>query len=361
MKAIPCLRLKEIFVESLRCHQKGMWRFSPGMNLITGANGCGKTTILEAVSLMAHGRSFRAMRDPGLVRWGDQQFRLHGVWRRYGPVKVWVHGQHGQVKVKLQGRMVRKLSDLAHTLPVLIDAPQARRVVDGTAGERRHWLNAMIMACHDNYIEYYRRYLRSLSQRSLLLRKRMHDSTQLEAWEVQIVSHGRTVMRMRRDLLEAMEPILEDYARLMDAQLNVELINSAPDDENEWLNMLKKRREVDAGTGGSRTGPHCDQLRILYGGRDIRQVGARGQQRLAAMVLRLAEWELHRHYKGLAPQLLLDDCLEALDSMRQQRLLECLHATGAQVLLTAPNQVRVPAGVDIHVQQLMSGCIEEAA
>ncbi|MDX8411458.1 MAG: DNA replication and repair protein RecF [Mariprofundaceae bacterium] len=361
MATIPCLRLQEIYVESLRCHQKGMWRFSPGMNLITGANGCGKTTILEAISLMAHGRSFRAVRDPGLLRWGDEQFYLHGVWRRYGPVKVWVQGQHGQVKVKLQGRMVKKLSHLAHTLPVLIDAPQARRVVDGTASERRHWLDGLLMACHDNYIEYYRRYLRSLSQRSLLLRKRANAATQLDAWETQIVSHGRTIMRMRRDILAAMAPFLEAYARLMDAPLNVELLNSAPDDENAWLALLHARRDADAGKGGSRTGPHRDQLRILYRDKDIRQVGARGQQRLAAMVLRLAEWELHRHHKGLAPQLLLDDCLEALDPIRQQHLLECLHGTGAQVLLTAPNQVRVPAGLDIHVQQLVGHSIEEAA
>jgi len=360
MNAIPCLHLQEVFVESLRCHQKGMWRFSPGVNLITGANGSGKTTVLEAVSLMAQGRSFRAMRDPGLVRWGDTQFRLHGVWRRYGPVKVWVNGQRGNVKVQLQGRTVRKLSDLAHTLPLVIDAPQARRVVDGTAGERRHWLDGLAMACHDSYIESYRRYLRSLSQRSLLLRKRVLASTQLDAWEVQVVRYGREIMRRRSEIITAMKPLLSQYDSLMGAPLKVALIQSASDDEDDWLDALKAKREHDA-TGGSRTGPHCDQLRILFHDRDIRQVGARGQQRLAALVLRLAEWEMHRHHKGLAPLLLLDDCLEALDLARQHQLLECIHETGAQVLLTAPNQVCVPAGLDIHVQQLTGQCVEEAA
>jgi len=105
------LSVREVKLSHLRCHQDLTWRCIPGMNLVVGANGCGKTTLLESVYMMAHGRSFRQARDPFLLRHGEQRFMIHGQWQRFGPMHLFVAGRRGQTTIRLQGRDIQRRKD----------------------------------------------------------------------------------------------------------------------------------------------------------------------------------------------------------------------------------------------------------
>ena len=334
----------------LRCHADLGWQCAPGINLLVGENGSGKTTLLEAVHLMSHGRSFRQARDPYLIRRGRDHFRVEGRWRRYGPLHVQVEGGRGGAEIRLQGKRIRQRRDLTQCIPVLVEAPQGRRLVDGVPNERRRWLDALMVDCRESLMSDFHRYGRSMMQRSRLLR-RGAAGAEIDAWEQQIVGHGLAIVEARDGMIRYLNAELAAEAALTESV--VEIAVRMPGYEREtWLKRLKGRRDEDARSGRLDYGPHADRIHIVYQGREIRSSGSRGQQKLASVALKLAECTVRGHHRQMMPVLLLDDCLEALDAQRQQRLLRRLGEFSGQILMTAPASVHVPAGIEVHVQRL---------
>jgi len=300
---------------------------------------------------MAHGRSFRQARNPELLQRGKERFHISGQWQRFGPLCVEVDGLRRKIEIAMQGKPVQRRNDLMESLPVLVDAPHARKLVDGTPGERRHWLDGLIMVCQQPMIEHYKRYLRSVMQRNRLMRRGATGS-ETDIWEQQLVRYGQKIIQSRFMMIDKVNEYLAEEDELAESRLSLSLKLTAPAEEVAWLEQLKANRGEDTRLGALRYGPHCDQLRIDYQGREIRSAGSRGQQKITAIVLKLAEHRIRRVYRGIAPAMLLDDCLEALDPVRQCRLLTRLGRTRAQVLLTAPSGSGLPKGVDMAVYEL---------
>jgi len=327
------LHLVNIKAADLRCHQQINWQCEAGVNLLLGENGSGKTTLLEAVFLMGHGRSFRQARDPFLARHDSAGFSIYGTWTRYGPMHISVAGGASGVDIRLQGRQLQRRSDLTEALPVLVESPQAARLMDGIPAERRRWLDHMMLYCRPEVLRHYQAYLRCLMQRSRLMRRRT-GSGEIEVWERQMVAHGSILVQVRSELLQAMNRELAAEDELSETRLILHMHNSAPQAAADWIEKLKGQRKQ--GQHILRIGPHCDRLQIYYGKRDIRAVGSRGQQKLAGIALRLAECRLRMQHRGLIPVLLLDDCFEALDPYRRDCLTARLLAHPGQVLMTGP-------------------------
>ncbi|MDQ6992938.1 MAG: DNA replication and repair protein RecF [Mariprofundus sp.] len=342
------LAVSEVKLTHLRCHHSVNWLCKPGLNLLVGANGCGKTTLLESVYMMAHGRSFRQARDPFLLKNGEKSFLIQGSWKRFGPMHLCVSGGKGKTSIRLQGRDIQRRKDVSESFPVLVDAPQGRRLVDGVAGERRRWLDNLAMICFESVRSHYQHYMRALMQRSRLLRQRA-SSEELMVWEQQIVKHGEPIVAIRKRLLEELNALLVDETALTEYPLSLDL-KVCNYQREVWLARLADRREEDRRMGSLRFGPHSDVLNINFQGREIRNSGSRGQQRLAAIALKMAECGLWMCYRRLIPVLLMDDCLEALDSERQVRVLERLQQSYGQVLMTAPAGITIPTHIDIDVQ-----------
>jgi len=347
----PELYLQKIEVDSLRCFQKSSWEFSPGLNLITGANGCGKTTLLEAVSILTHGRSFRSFRDPQLVRWGIEEFFIRGNWLRFGQLHTEARGYQGRIDLKLQGHQVQR-SDLNEALPVIIEAPQARRLIDGTARERRRWLDSLLIVCQDTYGNRYKNYLRCLTQWQRLRRQNKFTSGEIEVWEEQIVAYGLEVTRMRSRIIEEINTFISELTNLVEGELTLSVKKTAPVDAESWRSLLLNCRVDKGNMGRLHSGPHCDRPDIFYRGKEIRHTGSRGQQRLAAIVIRLAEWNLRKQKRGVAPLLMFDDCLEPLDQGRQENIMKHLQSTKAQILLTTPAGSSMKFNSAVQVQSL---------
>ncbi|MFQ5355835.1 MAG: DNA replication/repair protein RecF [Mariprofundaceae bacterium] len=351
MSDVPELYLQKIEVDSLRCFQKSLWEFTPGLSLITGANGCGKTTLLEAVSILAHGRSFRSLRDPQLIRWGTEEFYISGSWLRFGQLHTEARGRQGRVELKLQGHQVQS-SDLNEALPVIIEAPQARRLIDGTARERRRWLDSLLIVCQDTYSSRYKNYLRCLTQWQRLRRQNQSTSGEIEVWEEQMVAYGLEVTQIRDQIIEEINVLISELTDLVEGELTLSLKKTAPDDAKSWRSLLKNYRVDRGNTGRLHLGPHCDRPDIVYRGKEIRHTGSRGQQRLAAIAIRLAEWDLRKQKRGVAPLLMFDDCLEPLDQGRQEKIMKHLQSTKAQILLTTPAGSSMTFNSAVQVQSL---------
>jgi len=350
------LVLTDIYAVNLRCHHNTRWQCEAGLNLLLGENGSGKTTLLEAVFLMGHGRSFRQARAPNLARHGSKQFAIDGRWTRYGPMHVRVGSGANGVRIHLQGRLMQRRSDLNEALPVLVESPQAARLVDGIPAERRRWLDQMSLYCRPDLMRQYQAYLRCLMQRSRLMRKRATNS-EIEIWEQQLAAHGLAIMQVRSELIATLNEVLQDERELCETPLVLILQPTAPDSVETWSRKLSEQRKQ--GQRILRIGPHCDRLQFIFSGRefsgrDIRAVGSRGQQKLAAVALRLAECKLRMQHRGLIPVLLLDDCFEALDKVRRDGLIARLAAHPGQVLMTGPALEHGVQHSSIHCTTLTS-------
>jgi len=344
------LKINQIKVVHLRCHASLTWSLESGLNLMIGANGSGKTSLLESVCLMAHGRSFRQSRSPCLVQEGQTRFMIQGQWQRFGPMNLTVAGRKGKTSVRLQGREIQRRKDVSESFPVLVEAPQGRKIIDGAPGERRRWLDALMITCLPHIRIHYDRYLRAVMQRGRLLRRQIGTS-ELDAWEAQIVEHGLQWVAARQHIIAEINALLRDEQMLTERPVALSL--AMPEyAESMWLERLHSKRHEDGRVGSLRFGPHVDAIRIVFQGREIRSAGSRGQQKLAAIALKMAECALWSRYRRLIPVVLLDDCLEALDQQRQRRVFERLQASPAQILMTAPDGVAIDKAMNIHIQML---------
>ncbi len=347
--ATPLL-LDQVRVSHLRCHEDITWSLTAGLNLLIGGNGSGKTTLLEAVSLMVNGRSFRQSRSPLLLQHGQKHFMIHGQWHRFGPMNLSVAGRQGQTSLRLQGRDIQRRKDVSESFPVLIDAPQGRRIMDGAPGERRRWLDALIMICYSSMRVNYERYLRAVMQRGRLLRRKI-VSDELDVWEQQIVQYGMPIVQARESLLHELNVLLQQETGLTESAVSLSM-RSPEYSFDAWLQRLKSKRYDDMKLGSLRFGPHVDVVNVHYQDREIRSAGSRGQQKLAAIALKMAECALWAKHRRLIPVILLDDCLESLDRNRQSRLFQRLQESPAQILMTAPDGVSISATWDINIQCL---------
>jgi len=342
------LWIEHIHVRDLRCHHDQQWLLKSGVNMLVGENGCGKTTILEAVYMMANGRSFRQARDPELVRWQRKILHVHGTWHRYGPLHVKVLGQRRKTEIQMQGRKLTKRKELIEALPVIVDAPQGKRIIDGVNNERRKWLDQLMIQCNPLIQHHYHGFLRALMQRSRVLRKNGSDD-ELSVWEDQMIRHGRPVQQARQGLCEKISQALNQEKALTEKLLTIKTTSSMPESDDEWSDILVNNRQQDRRMGRCTVGPHTDKISILFDDKEIRSVGSRGQQKLAAVAIRLVETQLRQEYQHLWPVLLLDDCFEALDSMRRINLMRRLCDYPGQVLVTAPNLEVLPTELSMNI------------
>jgi len=334
----PRLSLQKIHIHHLRCHQDFNWTCGEHLNFISGDNGSGKTTVLEAAYMLAYGRSFRQAKAPQLTQWDEKSFHIQATIQRYGPLHIRLDGKKGKVDMSLQGRKVTKRKDVFEHISLIVDAPQGVRLIDGTPGERRKWLDRLVISTQSSAYMHYQCYLRALMQRGRLLR---HNATtdELESWEQQIVEHGFIINQKRNTILAQLNHYIAKEKDWLDLPFQIELSGQSFEKREQWLTWLHHKRGEHQRLGRVMQGPHCDRLKISYDTREIRVCGSRGQQKVSGVVLRLAECAVLQEAKRMMPILLLDDCLESLDNSRTMRLMERLHHHQGQVLMTAPGDV----------------------
>ncbi len=346
------LTLQQIHIHNLRCHQDFDWQCDEHLNLITGANGSGKTTILEAAYMLAYGRSFRQAKAPQLTHWDAKSFHIQATMQRYGPLHIRVDGKKGKVDMHLQGRKITARKEMFAHISLIVDAPQGVRLIDGTPGERRKWLDRLVIAAQAASYAHYQGYLRALMQRGRLLRH--HGSAgELEAWEQQIADYGLIIHEKRAMILAQLNQHLAQENTWLDLPFQLEISGQTFENKEKWLDWLAAKRAEHHRLGRVTQGPHCDRLKISYDTRDIRVCGSRGQQKVSAIALRLAECAMLQEAKRMTPILLLDDCLEALDQDRALRLINRLREHQGQVLMTAAGNVTTQ--ICKHTQHLDLG------
>ncbi|NPV70007.1 MAG: DNA replication/repair protein RecF [Firmicutes bacterium] len=320
---------------------------SPERNVLWGANAAGKTNALEAIVVLATGRSPRTSRDADLVRWGEQGFHVKAVLaRKVGPVTLEVgYDDSAQKVVRINGAP-QKTGALLGNLRVVSFFPDDVYVIKGSPALRRRLVD--ITLSQDNPTYYYRliQYQKVLLQRNSLLRQwsgRVVPDDLVEPWDAQLSRIGASIMLRRAAAIAFMgREGSEVYSRISGGErLEVVYSPSVPVSGGEdvgtvsarMLEALRSSRSEDSRRGSTGTGPHRDDILVRVNGSDARLFASQGQQRTAILALKAAEMRLLEERSGESPVLLLDDVFSELDDARQASVVREMTA-GVQSFIT---------------------------
>lgn len=338
----------------------------PGFNLILGDNGSGKTSLLEAMHLMAHGRSFRGRVRDGLIRQGDSALEVFLEWEDGGPLRHRGGLRHagGSWEARIDGQPISHLGELCRALAVVSFEPGSHALVDGGSEVRRRFLDWGLFHVEPGFLDQWRRHARALKQRNSLLRSGRADP-QLDAWEHELALAGEALHQYRADYVAQLAPCFGDLiARLLPAAAasRLELQPGWRQQDVALADALLLARERDLALGHTSVGPHRADLRLHLDGLPGREALSRGQAKLTALALLLAQAAHLAAHEGRWPVLQLDDLASELDRQHQRRLLDYLAGTGAQVFVTGTESPPALAAMALapHVFHVEHGALRPA-
>lgn len=339
---------------NVRGYERKNFELSEKINLISGANAQGKTTILEALFVCAVGRSFRTAQLSELIRRDSPGFAIEVHYQKCSiSQEIKVCGSTAERYVLLNGSK-QTLNSLHGGLTAVASTPDDIQLVKGAPSFRRDYLDLQLMQTDPLYNHHHKRYQRAIKQRNSLLRLRSLDT--LDNWEYELSHSAAYIIERRIELLETLSPLCSAvYGHLVNAENHLAFkykcgitLPSNKVDLRTHLRMLwHSQRQRDMFAETTLSGPHKDDFSIHLGEMDLRNFGSQGEQRTAALTLKLAEWEqIKQSNGGEQPLLLLDDIGYGLDAYRQQRLMEWLNQAG-QVYLTTTHPDALLAGANV--------------
>lgn len=334
------MRLTRLHVSQLRCLGDVDWYPAPGLNLVTGANGAGKTSLVEAVHLLGYGRSFRGRVRDGLIRSGQAQLAVFAEWvdgqgrsRRAGL------RHSGQAwEARLDGAPAPSLTELCAELAVVTFEPGSHELIAGGGEHRRRFLDWALFHVEPGFLPVWRRYARALKQRNTLLKRGAAAVGQLAPWDQELALAGEALTLLRATYLDRLEPVLAATAGEFLPELGRAGLRFLPGwrrDEVPLADALLVGRDRDLALGHTGVGPHRADWRVDFTGLPGQEALSRGQEKLTALACVLAQARAFALDRGEWPLVCLDDLASELDAAHLRRALESVLASGAQVLLTA--------------------------
>jgi DNA replication and repair protein RecF len=364
------VHLSRLELTDFRCYEQVTLDLPGGVTVLVGANGEGKTSLLEAAGWVATGRSFRGVSDSALVRAGTERAILRA--------EVVEDGRHqsleaelraaGRNRVLLNRHPLTRTRELLGLLRVTVFSPDDLQLVKAGPAERRQYLDDLLVAIAPRYEAARADYDRVLRHRNALLRGHARDEealATLDVFDEQLITAGAELVRGRLGLVDRLLPVVdESYRRLavddalaVDASYEAEWAVPADgplragDVETRLRSALAARRRQEQDRGVTLVGPHRDEWRLTIRGLDSRTHASQGEQRTLALALRLAGHRVCADIVGSAPVLLLDDVFSELDEQRALSLVK--HLPSGQTLVTTAGSV--PDGVAPDLRLRVSG------
>jgi DNA replication and repair protein RecF len=323
---------------------------------LVGDNGQGKTNFLEAVYYFQLLRSARGARDVDAVRFGADGFTLRGGIRGRTTVEVVIGFDRTLKKkrIRLDGVATPRLSDALGMLPAVMVSPADAALAGGEPAARRRYLDVLLALTSKRYLAALQSYRTALQHRNAAIRDIARGGRANEAsvavWEPPLAQHGGVLVTERREWAREVASRFSELCAAIGERRPAGLryegsVADAPDPEAALTELLAARRATDLRRGATNTGPHRDSIALTLDGRELRTVGSAGQQRTAAVALRLIEAETYQRRSGSAPMFLMDDPFAELDAKRGAAIVHVLRESAiGQTFLAVPKASDIPPG-----------------
>jgi len=323
---------------------------APGMNWFFGPNGAGKTSILEAVYLLARGRSFRSARVARVIQKDTQALT---VVARRGDTgsRLGVERDADGWRGRIDGRDCQRISEFAALLPLTLIEPGSHDLIDGGPDRRRQFLDWQLFHVEHGYLVAWQRFARLLRQRNAALKTQAGNAV-LDALEPEFLRGAQVLGNARRSLAARLSGHVEQVQGELGFRLPGELAlryRSGYPADAELAETLRSARDRDRERGFTQHGPHRAELVLTCNAQAASEM-SRGQQKLAAVLLLLAQYRLLAEGQSLAPLLLIDDPVSELDAAHLKALLGWLGRESVQSWITATDEASVAAQM-FHVEQ----------
>ncbi|MFW5815414.1 MAG: DNA replication/repair protein RecF [Wenzhouxiangella sp.] len=348
------MSLERLHIEGVRNLSPAEIRPGAGLNWFFGPNGAGKTSVLEAVFMLARGRSFRSHRIASVIQHGQGRLRVVAQ-RSEDRVTLGMERSADAWRGRIGGRESLRLSEFAANLPLVLMQPDSHRLVDGGPEHRRQYLDWQLFHVEPGYLATWQRYARYLRQRNAALKSGASDAVLL-ALEQPMAEAGERVNAFRSGRVETTRRLIEELASTLGIHLPGEIAlryRSGYPSEDGLATALLDSRSRDRDQGFTRQGPHRGELVIQCAGQAAAQELSRGQQKLLALLLQLAQLGALAG-GGVRPLVLLDDPISELDDRHFGLVLDWLEAQPVQSWVTAT----VPCPRTAQVFHVEQGAIE---
>jgi DNA replication and repair protein RecF len=348
------MRLERLEVANVRCIEAAVLEPARGLNVIEGPNGAGKTAVLEAIHVLASGRSFRAGGMRELIRVGAPVLSVRGrVQGRAGARVISVERGSAQAEISVDRRAVRSAAELAAALPVVVLDVGSAELVEGGPKSRRRWLDTTLFHVEPGYLELWLRYHRALRQRNAALAMPTAGPSGTP-FDRRLAREAEALTDARRRMFESLrDRVLERSKTLLGHSIEL-TYRQGWSEGQDYASELRMRLQADRDTGSTLAGPHRADLSIRTGDRALRHHASRGQGKLAACLLLLAQAACIEDGRGESPLLLVDDVAAELDAGARDRMIAALEETRWQVFLTTTDARLLSRALEprlFHVEQ----------
>lgn len=332
--------IERLALTNFRNYKELEIRFDPQLNIIYGNNAQGKTNILEAMYVCATSRSHRTSVFKEMINMGEVDAHINlGIRKEDYSYEIDVHLKKNNKKsIAINKLPIKKLDELLGVLHVIMFSPEDLSLIKSGPKERRRFIDIELSQLNSFYYHYLHQFSNILKQRNALLKLCQikgspENIEQLAIWDIQFIHYGKKVIELRESFIIELNTIYKKrHYEISGGYESIDLKYDKNVNLEDFEEKLVKNRSKDIKFGSTSVGPHRDDLLFDLDGVDLRKYGSQGQQRTAALSLKLSEIEMAIEKTGQTPILLLDDVLSELDANRQIYLME--HLENVQTFIT---------------------------
>lgn len=332
------MKLVSIELQNFRNYKSIHVDFDRNVTIFYGDNAQGKTNILESVYVASTAKSHKAAMDRDLIRFGEEESHIKMILDDDGKKdRVDIHiKKKGNKGIALNGIPLRRASELFGIINVVIFSPEDLQMIKNGPAERRRFIDMEECQINKMYLYDLIGYNKILGQRNKVLKEiefRPDYEQLLDVMDIQLSDFGKKIIEERKRFISHLNDVIKDIHHQISGEKEELIIEYEPSAESDsFYETLEREREKDKKQKTTLKGPHRDDIKFIINGIDIRSFGSQGQQRTAALSLKLAEIKIMEETTGKKPLLLLDDVLSELDSGRQNLLLK--NISGIQTLIS---------------------------
>ena len=349
------MQIKDIELKNFRNYKNLKLEFDKNLNIFLGNNAQGKTNLLESIFVLGMGKSFRTNSDKEMIFFNEEFAKVKAnVVEENNEDEIEIIFQNDGKIIKLDGIKLQRTIDLLETVYIVVFSPEDLKIVKEGPDNRRRFLDRELCQIKPIYYSDLGNYKKILKERNSLLRSENSDKNLYSVFNESLAEYGIRIVNERKDFIKRLQDISEKIENdiTSGSEKLVLSYETKINSKEEFLKLLEDNFEKDLSKGYTSFGPHKDDIKISVNDIDIRTFGSQGQQRTAALSMKLAEIELIKQETGRDAILLLDDVLSELDQNRQRYLIEAMKYT--QVFITSTEidenlRVLLPKGTSFKV------------
>ena len=342
--------IDQIKLTSFRNHAETSMSFGPGINVIWGENGSGKTSVLEAVHILSIGKSFKTNRINETVKHNTDVSRIEARFTKNEKKETISFSQSTDRRRQLKiNDTVVKAREIVGKNPAVLLSPEEQKITKGTPGDRRGYFNKLYSTVSAVYFKALSVFTQTLKQRNAVL-KNPNQKEQFNTWDDLLAENAETIWKQRIYFNSRYNECLKTVSKMYNKNsVSISLItDDTQRTKDDILNEFKKREQADLRAQRTSFGPHKDDLIFLFNSTPIKLFGSQGEHKISLVLIKLAEYMFIKNETNQTPTLLLDDLFAKLDFKRSDAVLALLEKK-SQTIITNTDLVDIEKhGIDLN-------------